>query len=325
MKQSRLSAFATFVFALAAASTSAAAIADHQQYYKIKDDVAKAAYNADLVPTDTAFPLAQGCEIKVPARLLCIDVDKTNVTPAPPGSGAGLPAQKSLCYKVKCPKPAAPIETTIVDQFGTHGVRATQTSYVCAPVPAPVTTTTLPPGGCNTVADCDPVANGHAICSASTCVIDSCDAGYANCDMNYSTGCETDIDTSMMNCGGCSQECAPDHATGQCSGGTCMLSFCDPGYGDCDLDISNGCEVNTSSDVQNCGTCNAVCSVPNATPTCLAGGCAVDSCNVGYSDCDSQAGNGCEVNTNSDPVNCGVCNNLCPPFAPNCVFGSCTP
>src|SRR6266849_2672317 len=69
----------------------AVAQADHLQCFKIKDTVAKATYTADLTPADTGFPVATGCIVRVPARLLCVDVVKSIVGTQPPGAPAGAP------------------------------------------------------------------------------------------------------------------------------------------------------------------------------------------------------------------------------------------
>src|SRR5438477_5794938 len=95
-------AIATMTILLCAAS--AGAQADHLQCFKIRDTVAKATYTATLAPTDNTFPVATGCTVKVPPKLLCVDVVKTITAGTPPGAGPGQPAQKYLCYKVKCPK-----------------------------------------------------------------------------------------------------------------------------------------------------------------------------------------------------------------------------
>ena len=81
-----------------------AAQADHLQCFKIKDTTAKTTYTANLTPSDPNFPAATGCTVRVPPRLLCVDVVKSNVVPPPVGAPAGAPTHKFLCYKVKCLK-----------------------------------------------------------------------------------------------------------------------------------------------------------------------------------------------------------------------------
>jgi len=113
---------------------------DHLQCFKIKDATPKKTYTADLTPGNPAFAPATGCVVAVPAKLLCVDVVKSNVLPLPPGSPAGEPAQTYLCYKTKCPK-ATPT-ATVSDQFGTHAVQVKSMSLLCAPVAGTSTTTT---------------------------------------------------------------------------------------------------------------------------------------------------------------------------------------
>jgi len=60
-----------------------AAQADHLQCFKIKDTTAKTTYTANLTPSDPNFPAATGCTVRVPPRLLCVDVVKSNVVPPP--------------------------------------------------------------------------------------------------------------------------------------------------------------------------------------------------------------------------------------------------
>src|SRR5262245_38483506 len=125
------------VLSILLGATTAAAQADHLQCFKIKDTSPKTTYTADLTPTNCPFPVAPGCVLKTPAKMLCVDVTKTNVTPPPPGAAPGATAQTYLCYKVKCPK-ALPT-ATLQDQFGSHQVQVKKTSLLCAPVPAPTT------------------------------------------------------------------------------------------------------------------------------------------------------------------------------------------
>jgi hypothetical protein len=80
--------------------------------------------------------------------------------------------------------------------------------------------------------------------------------------------------------------------------------------------------TNLSTDVNNCGQCDRHCAAPNATVACTNGGCVIVACNSGFANCDGQAANGCEVNTNSDVNNCGTCGNKCA-AGRSCVSGVC--
>lgn len=51
-------------------------------------------------------------------------------------------------------------------------------------------------------------------------------------------------------------------------------------------------------------------SATNTVPTCNAGQCAT-TCVAGFSDCDGNAENGCEIRTATDVANCGACNVAC--------------
>jgi len=75
----------------------------------------------------------------------------------------------------------------------------------------------------------------------------------------------------------------------------------------------------------HCGGCGMGCAPANATGVCTAGGCGIASCNAGFADCDGNPANGCEVNTQTKPANCGACGNVCsiPNGAPACATGTC--
>jgi hypothetical protein len=150
-------------------TSEAAAQADHLHCFKIKDTMTKSLYTADLVPGGGSFPTAVGCTITVPAKQLCIDVEKTNVAPTPPGGFPGAPSQKYLCYKVKCPKPE--LATSATDQFGTHNVTLKTSSMVCAPAPA-VCGDTAGPGSSDIPCVCgDTVVTDTVLSAASDPVV----------------------------------------------------------------------------------------------------------------------------------------------------------
>ncbi|MFO0560348.1 MAG: hypothetical protein U0269_20190 [Polyangiales bacterium] len=88
------------------------------------------------------------------------------------------------------------------------------------------------------------------------------------------------------------------------------------------MSAANGCEVNTGSSAANCGACGMVCaSGANATATCASGVCRL-TCNAGFANCDSNVANGCEVNTNTSAVHCGMCGRACAAGA-TCTAGTC--
>jgi hypothetical protein len=72
------------------------------------------------------------------------------------------------------------------------------------------------------------------------------------------------------NCGTCGHICSFPNATPGCVDGECTIVICNVGFADCDGDPANGCEVNVSSDPNNCGGCNIVCGTGEV---CTNGSC----------------------------------------------------
>ncbi len=178
-------------------------------------------------------------------------------------------------------------------------------------------------GGCGL--PCAPMANAQPGCSGGVCALGPCLAGYADCDMTAATGCEINILTSVGNCGGCGAACNLANAVEACQSGVCAVQSCEPGFANCDATSSNGCEVSTQTDTQNCGACDASCSLPNASPVCQAGSCAIAQCAPPFDDCNLVAGDGCETNLNTSLQSCGACGTLCnlPNATAACSNGGC--
>jgi hypothetical protein len=97
---------------------------------------------------------------------------------------------------------------------------------------------------------------------------------------------------------------------------------CEAGFGDCDGNAANGCEVDLRSAATSCGACGRVCTLPNATAGCSAAACTVTGCASGYANCDSAAANGCEAQLATDTLNCGACARVCA-TGERCVAGAC--
>jgi hypothetical protein len=133
--------------------------------------------------------------------------------------------------------------------------------------------------------------------------------------------------SDVANCGACANACPFGlDSTATCTSATCGLT-CAAGFADCDVDPTDGCEVEIATDVNDCGGCGAVCATPaNAAPACADSTCGF-TCNKGFADCDQDAANGCEVNTTNNPADCGSCGIACSVVDPNasavCSSGTC--
>jgi len=129
--------------------------------------------------------------------------------------------------------------------------------------------------------------NSHWVCPSGGVVTGVCSSG---------TG--TTCGATSCSATTCSTSLA-ETATATCSGSTCVIT-CNAGYGNCDGNAYNGCEADTHTDADNCGTCGTVCNVTHAaSATCSAGTCAY-TCSAGYSTCGSTSG--C-----TSSVTCGSC------------------
>jgi len=128
-----------------------------------------------------------------------------------------------------------------------------------------------------------------------------------------------DLQSDRNHCGACGRACAGGE---QCMAGRCRVP-CRPGFAECG-DIC----VDLATDANHCGACGVRCRLPHvATARCMGGRCGVGTCEVGWSDCNGDAADGCEVETGgADPLNCGGCGVVCaPPNAQGvCVAGRCT-
>jgi hypothetical protein len=113
-------------------------------------------------------------------------------------------------------------------------------------------------GSCGTI--CPAIANGSRGCTNSQCGIGQCATGYGDCNASAADGCEAAFATDVNNCGTCGNVCpTPPNGVAGCVGGQCTLASCNTGFSNCDGDVGNGCESDTSSDANACGGCGTVC------------------------------------------------------------------
>ena len=91
-----------------------------------------------------------------------------------------------------------------------------------------------------------------------------------------------------------------------CVQGPAYETPCAPGYGNCDGNPANGCEVDLTADAEHCGTCGNTCEGQgNAGGVCVASTCDI-ACQVGTYDCDGSPANGCESTYACEPAMCTV-------------------
>ena len=270
---------------LLATSSHAGPTPDHLQCSSIKDAAAKGVYTVDLTPNEPGFAAAQGCGVKMPAKLLCVDTVKSNVTPAPPGGVVGTAAQTYLCYKAKCPK--APATATFTDQFGVHPVTVAATKLLCAPAAeattttttttTPVTTTT------STIANC--ISDNQPCSTNASCCSGTCSGGAC---VPLSTACLTLGNACTQN-GECCSEL--------CQGGRCSASsFC--------RQTNDVCSVGSDC-------CSGTCTIASGASL---GTCAAPV--TGAAACSGVDGTVCD-----SALTCGAgcCSGLCAPYGPTGV------
>ncbi len=200
-------------------------------------------------------------------------------------------------------------------------------SMMCGAACVNTTTSVAHCGGCGMMCS---LANATAGCAASACTVASCNTGFVNCDGMAANGCEVNTATSPTNCGACGMACSTSNITAACASGACT-GTCTAGFADCDMNKrTNGCEVNTTTSVMNCGACGTVCStsVPGLSPICNMGVCGTQlgTCATGTGDCDGMVANGCETNTTNSLMHCGGCNSACvrANASAACMAGTCT-
>jgi hypothetical protein len=140
---------------------------------------------------------------------------------------------------------------------------------------------------CQYTSDCqgNPGFLPGLVCERGRCVAPQ-DAGVGVGPGDAPSGNETgsdappgcgDTSTSVNNCGWCGHVCAGNNATWTCASSECV-PMCNPGWGDCDGNPSNGCETDIAGNSLACGSCQ---KPDSATSVCESDVCENGVCAIG--------------------------------------------
>lgn len=163
-------------------------------------------------------------------------------------------------------------------------------------------------GGCSVTNDTCP---GGQYCSATT--------GTCRNGCKTSAECNALYDASVFTCDSVRHRCVGCRSDGDCplgmlcGAGTECVPGCTASH-PCDTgeDCCSGSCFDLKFDLSHCGSCDKACDpMPaNATSECFASACRI-VCDAFMQDCNTDAGDGCEVDVRSDPNNCAVCGHAC--------------
>lgn len=134
---------------------------------------------------------------------------------------------------------------------------------------------------------------------------ETCNGADDDCDGVLDEG--FDLASDVAHCGACGRACAAGpRSTASCEAGACVLA-CEPGFADCNLEASDGCEASLSA-ATSCGSCDLACSAPRDLCADLGAGSVecVERCPGATMLC----GTSC-VDTGSSALHCGGCDAAC--------------
>jgi len=176
-------------------------------------------------------------------------------------------------------------------------------------------TVRIPVAAVGEVVECDPSECDDGSCPEMDGGV-GCPPGTVRCGARC-----VDTTSDPDHCGVCDNACpARPNAAPVCTDGECDIA-CNPGLGNCDEAVSNGCETPLDS-MAHCSACNTDCGLDHATESCATGRCEIVECDGGWDDCNDDPADGCESNL-ADAPTCGSCGNACEEPNPLCDVGTC--
>jgi hypothetical protein len=165
-------------------------------------------------------------------------------------------------------------------------------------------------GACG--AGCAAGTNGRSVCQMGRCVA-GCTAPFSDCNGRADDGCEVDTSSTLSHCGACGASCVIANGLARCDAGRCAVAGCNPGFADCNGRADDGCEVDTSSALRDCGACGAACP---AGRVCARGVCEL-ACATSQRVCADLC-----VDVLTDARHCGRCGFACA-AGRRCLGGAC--
>ena len=157
------------------------------------------------------------------------------------------------------PPPPPPLVTCVATQVCSAGVcglscvgGSTKCSGLCI-------NTANDPANCGS---CGNACLNGQVCSAGVCGL-SCVGGSTKC-----SGACVDTKIDPANCGNCGAACSFSNAGAFCSSSACGLGACNGSFSNCNKIAADGCEIDLSTDLNNCGGCGKVCGTK-----CVGGVC----------------------------------------------------
>jgi hypothetical protein len=113
---------------------------------------------------------------------------------------------------------------------------------------------------CNVNEQCPPgPGSSTPLCTDGHTCSYTCTPGFGACPGG--PDCSVNFKSDVNNCGTCGHVCnLSNTATATCNNGVCLVAACNAGYGDCDGNPTNGCEIDLRVDPNHCGACGIRCA-----------------------------------------------------------------